>query len=122
MEDQAIGLGTLIENTIKTFVKLVGDISSLASLEAQLAKKSLAIIIVLSIFAVFLTLAIWFGVQALLLWVLFIYFSLQMWLALSILILFNALLLFLAIVVIAKLKVNLSFPVTRKHLGSLTSI
>jgi hypothetical protein len=108
-------ISKLIANAVRTFLQIFTDIFNLALLEAQLAVKSLIVLVGLMLFSVLLIAFTWFGFMgALVLW--FIALGLNSSYAFLLVGILN-LLGFVAILFIAKLQwKNLRFQATRMHI------
>lgn len=107
----------LIDNVVNTFIKLISEIARLASLEAQLAKKSLVRIIALVFVVGSLLTVTWLcALGCLLLYLVSLHLS---WLlSLGIITLLNVVLLTSIFVAILFLKENLLFKATRRQLSN----
>jgi hypothetical protein len=114
-EENKVSFTGLVTNLFQTSFKLVSDTVSLANAEAHLAGRSLKDIAILSFFLAALLSTTWFCVIALIVcYLVMLHFS---WLAaLSIVTLFNLVLMVVIGVVMLKLKHNLTFPATRRQL------
>ena len=105
----------LIATTVRTFLKIITDILDLALLEAQLAIKSLIVLVGIMLFSVLLIAFTWFSLMgALVLWL--IAMGLNNSFAFLLVGILN-LLSFLPLLWTAKHQLqNLVFPATRKHM------
>lgn len=98
-----------------TLFKLIKDISDLASMEAQLASKSLGYIACL-FFAVFLfSIGLWLGISVLFC-ISLVLLGFNWAFALFILCILNGIFIYLSVSYILKLKENLSFKATKRQL------
>ena len=120
MNDKFKSLKGILSQLPQTFFKLIIDFKELASAEARLAMKSVAIIIVLSlIFRAFL-LTTWVTLCALIVaYLISLHFSLisSLW----VIAVLNFVIVVIAAVIISQLKGNLKFAATRRQLKSLTA-
>lgn len=105
-----------IKNFSQTLFKYVSDLVLLATLEAQLAKKSLLHICVLVLIAFILVFTVWLGIFVLMI-VSLMALGLALLPSLGIVIGINILLLAIIVFSIFRLKSNLYFPSTRKQLS-----
>ncbi len=105
----------IIKNLVKTYFKLIRDITHLASLEVQLAKQSLIKLIMLSFVIGSLLTSTWLCVLGLLFFLLIT--NHVSWLvSLCLLIFFNVLIIIGISLLMLQIKTHLFFPATRKQL------
>ena len=105
----------LIKNLFQTSFNLVGDTISLANAEAKLAGISVKYLILLSIVQIALLTSSWCGLCAILVCTL-VYFKLSWLIALCIVTGVNLLIVIGVLIAMLKLKENLTFKATRRHL------
>ena len=115
-EARALSFMGLIKNFSQTLFKYVGDLVLLAKLEAQLARKSLVYIAILSFIGFIFLLSTWFGIFIFIV-ISLIALGLPLLGALAATIGINLLLLAIIGLWIFKLKSNLYFSATRKQLS-----
>lgn len=123
MEEQSeqteVGLVGVIKNLVQTLLHFLGDLTSLASLEARLAGKSLLSLVLLTFVLGAFFISAWLCFLALLT-VFFVSVLQYSWLvSLSLVLLSNLLMILVVGFVMAKLKDNLLFRATRRQLGLL---
>ena len=107
---------SIIGNMFSTVYKLVSDVCHLASAETQLAKQSLANMIWLSFVIGALVTSTWLGLLGLLISVFYTYLQLSLVTSFLIVFVINLSLILATLAFFFKLKGNLYFRATRKHL------
>jgi hypothetical protein len=111
----------VLKNLAHTFVRLMGDLASLAQTEAKLAGQSVVSIFFLCFIIGSSITATWLSLSGLLLACL-MYFHFSWIAAFSILTMLNLVVLMIICVTILKLKNNLSFRATRRQIRGLTDL
>jgi magnesium-transporting ATPase (P-type) len=116
MEEQnELGFTQVLNNWLRTFFKLLGEFKNLIKLESRLAKRSLGIILVLSIFLCFVLMSTWLCFLSLIT-VYLVNAQFSLFNSLLFVMLFNVMLITILCLIMLKLKDDLFFPVTRRQL------
>jgi len=114
-EKNKVSILKLAMDIFQNFFKLLGDLRKLANLEAQLARKSLVKIIILSFFLATIFTATWLCILGLIVATLMAY-GFNLITAISIVTLINIFIIAVSVICILKLKNDLSFHATRRQL------
>lgn len=108
----------IIKNLAQMYLNRLGNIAQLASLEAQLARKTLATIVFLFLILAFLLISTWMSLLLLLfIYLISLHYSLLF--ASSVIVGLNIILLLVIVLYLQKIKKNLFFPATRRQLSNL---
>lgn len=120
--------GDFISRTIRTLIVLIpslvslfSNITTLVSIEARLAGKSILSIVVLSLFLASLLTTMWICILALA-FVYLVSLHISIMISLTILLLSNLILFCIIVLIIARKRNKLLFPMTRQQLRSISRI
>lgn len=108
----------IIKNLAQLYLNKISNLAQLASLEAQLARKTLATLVFLTLILAFLFISTWMSLLLLLfIYLISLHYSLLF--ASFIIVLLNLLLFIIISLYMSRIKKNLFFPATRRQLSRL---